>query len=110
MPLVLFVYDHPDALAALTDEGRQAVYREYEALTDVPDMAGHRLQPGSGQTLTVSGDPRQPHLEPVAPNGLRITGFYLLATDDADRAAELAARIPAARFGGSIAIHRLAGE
>lgn len=111
MPHVLFVYDNPDSVAALPEESRQAVYREYESLAGIPDMVGHRLKPGApGTTLTVGDDPERPQLEPVAADGLRIVGFYLLGTDDPDRAAELAARIPAARLGGAIEIHRLAGE
>jgi hypothetical protein len=111
MPHVLFVYDRPDSLAALPEESRQAVYREYQSLAEIPGMAGHRLQPGDpGATLIVRDDPERPQLEPVATDGLRIVGFYLLDTDDPGRAAQLAARIPAARLGGAIEIHRLAGE
>jgi hypothetical protein len=111
MPHVLFVYDRPDSLAAAPEETRQAVYREYQALADIPDMRGHRLHPGDpGTTLTVTNDHEQPRLEPVTTDGLRIIGFYLLATDDAERAMQLAARIPAASRGGAIEIHRLVGE
>ena len=111
MPHVLFVYDHPDSLASLTEETRQAVYEEYQALADIPDMVGHRLQPGSpGTTLTVENDREPPRIETLTPTGLRIIGLYLVDTDDADRATQLAARIPAARHGGAIQIHRLAGE
>ena len=111
MPHVLFVYDRPDALAGVPEETRQAVYREYEALAGIPGMVGHRLQPGApGTTLTVTDDRERARLEPVAADDLRIIGFYVLTTDDADRARELAARIPAARLGGAIEIHRLAGE
>ena len=110
MPHVLFVYDHPDALAALTDEGRQAVYREYEALTDVPDMSGHRLQPGSGQTLTVSGDPRA--AAPRACGSDRLADHRVRPARHRRRRPRGGAgrRIPAAPFGGFIAIHPLAGE
>lgn len=111
MPHVLFVYDRADSPAAVPEETRQAVYREYQALAEIPDMVGHRLQPGApGTLMTVTDDRERPRLEPVAAEGLRIIGFYVLATDDADRATELAARIPAARMGGAIEIHRLAGE
>lgn len=109
MPHVLFVYDRPGSLAAVPDETRRAVHREYQALAEIPGIVGHRLLPGAtGTTLTVTEDREGPRLEPVATDGLRIV--YLLATDDADSAARLAARIPAARLGGAIEIHRLAGE
>jgi hypothetical protein len=111
MSHVLFVYDRPDSLAALAEESRQAVYREYEALSGVPDMIGYRLQSGStGTTITATDEDREPRLEPAPTEGLRLIGFYVIATDDADRARQLAARIPAARLGGAIEIHRLADE
>jgi hypothetical protein len=111
MPHVLFVYDRPDSLAAASEETRQEVYRDYEALADIPDMRGHRLHPGDpGTILTLTDEGEQPRLEPVATGDLQIIGFYLLATDDADRAVQLAGRIPAARRGGAIKIHRLADE
>jgi hypothetical protein len=111
MPHVLFVYDRPDSLTTAPEETRQAVYREYQTLADIPHMVGHRLDPGDpGTILTVTDDDELPRLEPVVTDGLRIIGFYLLATGDADRALQLAARIPAARRGGAIEIHRLAGE
>jgi len=111
MPHVLFVYDRHDSLTAVPEETRRAVHREYQALAEIPDMVGHRHQSGApGTTLTVPDDHEQPRLEPIAADGLRIIGFYVLATDDTDRATHLAARIPAARLGGAIEIHRLAGE
>jgi hypothetical protein len=111
MPHVLFVYDRPDSLASLPEESRQEVYREYQALAGIPDMVGHRLQPGvPGTSLTVTDDRDRPRIEPIATDGLRIVGFYMLATDDPVRAAQLAARIPAARLGGAIEVHRLADE
>jgi hypothetical protein len=110
MPHVLFVYDSPDSLAALPEESRRAVHREYQALAEIPEMVGHRIQPGvPGTRLTVTDD-QGTNLDPIAAADPRIIGFYLVATDDFDRAAQLAARIPAARRGGAIAIHRLAGE
>ena len=110
MPHVLFVYDSPDSLAALPEESRRAVHREYQALAEIPEMVGHRIQPGvPGTRLTVTDD-EGTKMDPIAAADPRIIGFYLVATDDFDRAAQLAARIPAARRGGAIAIHRLAGE
>jgi hypothetical protein len=111
MPHVLFVYDRPDSLAAAPEEARRAVYQEYQALAGIPDMVGHRIQPGApGTALTITDGHQRPGLVPLADRDLRIIGFYLLATDDFDRATQLAARIPAARLGGAIEIHRLATE
>ena len=111
MTHVLFVYDRPDALTTLPEETRQAIYREYQALADVPDLTGHRLQPGTtATTLTICDDHEELRHQPVLQGSLRLTGFYLLKTDDPDRATQVAAQIPALRTGGAIEIHQLANE
>jgi hypothetical protein len=60
------------------------------------------LRISDGRAVTTDG----PHRE------LRevLVGFYVLETADAERALELAARIPAARLGGSIQVHPLVKE
>ena len=60
MPHVLFVYDHADSPAAVPEETRQAVYREYQALAEIPDMVGHRLQPGAPGTPFVCNSQMRP--------------------------------------------------
>jgi hypothetical protein len=75
MPHVLFVYDRPDSLTTAPEETRQAVYREYQTLADIPHMVGHRLDPGDpGTILTVTDDDELPRLEPVVTDGLRSSG------------------------------------
>ena len=49
-----------------------------------------------GQTLVTDG--------PFADAKEIFAGFYLVEADDLDRATEIAARIPAARIGGSVEI------
>jgi EmrB/QacA subfamily drug resistance transporter len=111
MTYVLFVYDRPDSLAMVPEEDRQAIYREYQALSEAPDLAGHRLQPPhTGTTLTVRDDSEELRPEPVLQGDLQLTGFYLLQTDDADEAKRIAARIPAARLGGAIELRPLVSE
>jgi EmrB/QacA subfamily drug resistance transporter len=111
MTYVLFVYDRPDALATLPEDAREAVYREYRALSDSPDLAGHRLQPAAATTtLTIREDHEELRPEPVFDGGLQLTGFYLLNTDDADHARRIAARILAARLGGAVEVRALVGE
>jgi hypothetical protein len=55
-----------------------------------------------GQTLVTDG--------PFADTKEVFGGFYLIEADDLDQATELAARIPAARFGGAIEIRPLMGK
>ena len=109
MSYVLFVYDTPSS--TLTPEEEQAVYYEYAALAEIPGLLGHRLQPPqTDTTLRVSNGQRTAAAWPpeIATNYL--AGFYLLDTDDADHALAIAARIPAARLGGAIHVHRLVDE
>ena len=111
MTYVLFVYDRPDSLAMVPEEDRQAIYGEYQALSQVPDLAGHRLHPtDASTTLTVREDREELRPEPVLHGDLQLTGFYLLETDDVDHARRIAARIPAARLGGAIEVRPLVSE
>jgi hypothetical protein len=49
MRYVLLVYDHPDALADLSEAERQAVYSEYEsALRDSRTRRAQTSAPGDG--------------------------------------------------------------
>jgi hypothetical protein len=111
MTYVLFVYDRPDSLAMVPEEDREGIYREYQALAEAPDLAGHRLHPThAGTTLTVHEDQEELRPEPVLRGDLQLTGFYLLQTDDAEHAKRIAARIPAARLGGAIELRPLLSE
>jgi EmrB/QacA subfamily drug resistance transporter len=111
MTYVLLVYDRPDSLAALPEDARRAIHREYEALSDSPDLAGHRIQATeAATTLTIHQDHQELRPEPVLQGSLQLIGFYLLNTDDADHARRIAARIPAARLGGAIEVRALVGE
>jgi hypothetical protein len=111
MRYVLFVHDTSDSLDLLTPEEKQRVYDEYIAVSALPGLVGHRLQPpdtattlriSDGKPLTASGPPDR--------SGLHLAGFYLLDTDDREQALDVAARIPAARLGGAIQVQPLVGE
>ena len=71
-------------------------------------MGGAQLQPSAtattvrvdgGSTLTTDG--------PFAETKEALGGFYLIEADDLDAALEIAARIPAARMGGSVEVRPL---
>ena len=108
MAFALLVYDRSDSLDALGDSERAAVYREYEAFARTPGITGYRLQPPeAASTVRIDGGRRDVRPGPIAGRVPELAGFYLLDTDDPDRALELAARIPAARLGGAVSIHPL---
>jgi hypothetical protein len=108
MAYVLLVYDHSDALDALPEAERTAVYGEYEAFGRTAGVSGYRLQPPeTASTLRIAAGERDVRPGPLADDSPELAGFYLLDTGDPDRALELAARIPAARLGGAVSIHPL---
>ena len=106
MQYALLIYTKPGSHEALGEADREAVTREYMAVGASPGvLGGEQLQPvqtattvrvEGGQTLTTDG--------PFADTKEIFGGFYMLEADDLDKAIELAARIPAARMGGSVEV------
>jgi hypothetical protein len=109
MQFALLIYAGPesdDADEALSDAERDEVYAAYMALADDPRMVARaRLQPvetatsvrvADGRTLVVDG--------PFADTKEVLGGLWILELADLDEAIELAAKIPAARYGGVVEI------
>lgn len=106
MKYALLIYDVPGQMEALDDDTRDAVYGEYFAVGQSPGIVGgEQLYPtdtattvrvADGETLITDG--------PFADTKEFFGGFYLLEAPDLDSAIEVAARIPAARMGGSIEV------
>jgi hypothetical protein len=106
MKYALLVYEAPGSREAFPPEQFDALFAEYMALTDDPRfLNGAELQPvdtattvrvQDGQTLTTDG--------PFAETKEVFGGYYVFDAENLDQAIELAARIPAARIGGSVEI------
>ena len=106
MQYALLVYSKPGTAEALSAEEQEAHHREYWDLRKLPGVVGgaalHPVETATtvrvqdGQTLVTDG--------PFADTKEIFAGFYLIEADDLDQATELAARIPAARIGGSVEI------
>ena len=96
----------PEAWARLSEEEQQAVYRDYQAVSQTPGVTpGLQLEPPEtattvrvqdGRTLTTDG--------PFVAVKEALGGYLVFEADDLDAAIELAARIPAARLGGSVEV------
>ena len=109
MKYALLIYTKPGAMDGLSDDERKAITAEYFAVSDDPSVvSGEQLMPietattvrvNDGQTLTTDG--------PFADTKEVFGGYYLLEADNIDPAIELAARIPAARMGGSVEVRPL---
>ena len=106
MQYALAIYAEPGHQEALPDAEREAVYAEYLALPDDARwVSGVRLEAAEtatcvrvdgGRTLMTDG--------PFADTTEVLGGFCLLEADDLDQAIDLAARIPAVRFGGIVEV------
>jgi hypothetical protein len=107
--LQIYSADPHHEFEQLSEDERSAITGEYIAIMQAPGVqGGAQLQPTStattvrvqdGRTLTTDG----PFIETKEALG----GYYLLEAGDLDAAIELAARIPAARFGGAVEVRPL---
>ena len=100
----------PDEWESLSKDEQKAVYDAYRAINETPGVSpGLQLQAPEtattvrvqdGKTLTTDG--------PFVEIKEAIGGFLMFEADDLDAAIELAARIPAARYGGAIEVRPIA--
>ena len=96
----------PEAWNALSDEERNQVYADYQAINQTPGVTpGIGLQPAEtattvrvqdGRTLVTDG--------PFVEIKDAMSGFLTFEADDLDAAIELASRVPAARLGGAVEV------
>jgi hypothetical protein len=106
MRYALLIYTKPGSHEALSEAEREATSGEYFALSEDPRcVSGAQLQPvetattvrvDEGRTLTTDG--------PYADTKEVFGGYYVFDAGNMDEAIELAARIPAARLGGSVEV------
>lgn len=109
MKYALLIYTNPGSLDGLDDSERAAVTAEYFAVGSEPAcVGGDQLQPietattvrvQDGEMLTTDG--------PFADTKEVFGGYYVFELDNLDAALEVAARIPAARMGGSVEVRPL---
>jgi hypothetical protein len=106
MKYALLIYTEPGSFEALSDEEKRSVYAEYLAVAQAPGIVGgEQLQPVETATVVRVDDGRTLITDgPFADTKEVFGGFYLLEADDLDAALEIAARIPAARMGGSVEV------
>ena len=106
MQYMLLVYDDSKKWPQLTEEEYGKVYEEYGAVArDKATQHSGQLQGTEtaktvrvqdGETLVTDG--------PFAETKETLGGYYLVDAESVDQALELAAKIPSARFGGSIEV------
>jgi hypothetical protein len=106
MKYALLIYEKPGALDGAGEQERSDMYGEYMALAeDSRCLGGAQLQPvttattvrvQNGNTLTTDG--------PFADTKEVFGGYYVFEAGNLDEALELAGRIPATRYGGSVEV------
>jgi hypothetical protein len=106
MQYALLIYDDPEQWQDIAPQEMESIYGEYMAVSQLPNTTGGaQLQPTetarsvrveNGETIVSDG--------PFAETKEYLGGFYLIEADSAAEAAEIAARIPSARLGGTVEV------
>jgi hypothetical protein len=106
MQYALAIYTEPGYKEALPEADREAVHAEFLALPDDARwVGGVQLQPAETATcVRVVGGRMLMTDGPFADTKEVLGGFCLVEATDLDEALELAARLPAVRFGGVVEV------
>jgi hypothetical protein len=108
MKYVMLIYQGPalERQAALPEEEQKQVYADYQGINQTPGVTpmpplglaenATTVRVEGGKTLTTDG--------PFVGMKEAVGGLFILEADDIDMAIEVAARVPAARYGGAVEI------
>jgi len=95
-----------EAWERLPDEDKQAIFADYQAINETPGVSpGLQMQPPqAATTIRVRGGRTLATDGPFAETKESLGGWLVYETDDPQAAHALAARIPAARYGGAVEV------
>ena len=108
MKYVVLIYqgEAQERQAALSEEEQRHVYADYQAINETPGVTpmpplgpaenATTVRIEGGRTLTIDG--------PFVGMKEAVGGAFILEADDLDSAIDVAARVPAARYGGAVEI------
>jgi hypothetical protein len=108
MKYVMLIYqgDALERQAALSEDERKQVGADYQGINETPGVTSlpplglaenaTTVRVEDGKTLTTDG--------PFVGMKEAVGGAFILEADDLDAAIEVAARVPAARYGGAVEI------
>ena len=108
MKYVMLIYqgDALERQAALPEEEQKQVYADYQGINETPGITpglpmglpenATTVRVEAGKTLTTNG--------PFVGMKEAVGGLFVLEADDLDAAIEVAARVPAASYGGAVEI------
>ncbi len=108
MKYVMLIYqgDALERQAALPEEQRQQVYADYQGINELPGVATVPPMglPENATTVRVEGGRTLITDGPFVGMKEALGSLFILDVDDLDAAIEVAARVPAARYGGAVEI------
>lgn len=108
MQYIMLIYqgDALERQATLSEDEQKQVYSDYQGINQIPGVSNvppmglpqnaTTVRVDGGQTLVTDG--------PFVGMKEAVGGLFILEADDLDAAIEVAARVPAARYGGAIEI------
>lgn len=108
MQYIMLIYqgDALERQATLSEDEQKQVYADYQGINQIPGVSNvppmglpqnaTTVRVDGGQTLVTDG--------PFVGMKEAVGGLFILEADDLDAAIEVAARVPAARYGGAIEI------
>jgi len=105
MEYLMMIYSRESDWAALSEEARGALYKDYYEFTEGIRKSGHYkggnpLQPVATATTVRVRDGKAMSTDgPFAETREQLGGYYLVDAADRDEATSIAARIPGARLG-----------
>jgi hypothetical protein len=106
MQYALMIYTEPGYIERLSEADRASARAGFEALAEDPRyVTGAQLQPAETATcVRVTGGRTLMTDGPFADTKEVLGGFTLIEAPNLDEALEVAANIPAARFGGAVEV------
>jgi hypothetical protein len=106
MQYALLIRELPGEFEALDAQEQEAVSAEYITIRSDPRVVGgaHLAPAHTASTVRVKEGDALVTDGPFADTKEVFGGYFLFEADDLDAAIEVAAKIPAARFGGSVEI------
>jgi hypothetical protein len=109
MRYAILIHEDPEISSQLSEEELRASHAEYMAISEMPGcVGGAQLQPmETASTVRVQDGEALITDGPFADTKEVFGGFYLFELPNIDEALEIAARIPAARRGGSAEVRPL---
>jgi hypothetical protein len=108
MKYVMLIYQGAalERQAALPEEEQKQVYADYQGINQTPGVTAvpPMGRPENATTVRVEGGKTLITDGPFVAMKEAVGGLFILEADDLDAAIEVAARVPAARYGGAVEI------